>query len=151
MRQRLSRVTIPLCCVCLSACGGGSNPTAPTVTATPVPAPVAAVLLQGSLTNMEAATLFTIGSFTTPGVGRLDVNVDWTFGTNNVDVYVARGTCTIDQVNQRTCPLATSSESTTAKPEKLVVASLDAGTYSLMIGNRGPTPEAASYQVILTR
>jgi hypothetical protein len=99
---------------------------------------------------MSPRTLYSVGTFTTTVAGRLDVTVDWTFATDNVDVYVARGTCTIDQVNQRTCPFATLSESTTAKPERLVMSSLDPGTYNLMIGNRGPASEAASYQVVHT-
>ncbi len=136
-----------LVCAQLVACGG-SSPTTPSVTATPTPAPVTDVLLQGSLTTMDVLVLYTVGSFTTTATGRLEVTVDWTFATNNVDVYVSRGTCTLDQVNQRTCPFATVSESPTAKPEKLVVSSLEPGTYTLMVGNRGPAAEAGSYQVV---
>jgi len=99
---------------------------------------------------MTPLTLYTVGSFTTTVTGRLDVTADWTFATNNIDVYVTRGTCTIEQVNQGTCPYAASSESTTAKPEVLTASSLAPGTYTLMVGNRGPTVESASYQVVLT-
>jgi len=139
-----------LLCLQFVACGGGSNPAAPTPTPTPTPAPVTDTLLQGGVPNMEVLVLYTAGAFTTTVTGRLEVTVDWTFATDNLDVYVARGTCTVDQVNQRTCSLAGVSESTTAKPERITVSGLAPGTYSFMIGNRGPAVESASYQVTLT-
>jgi hypothetical protein len=152
MKSRVGRSTAgALFVLGLAGCGGDS-PTAPsTATPTAPPAPVASVLMQGSLSNMDPRVLFTVGTFNTTAAGKLDVTVDWTFATNDVDVYVARGTCSLEQVNNRTCPFVTLSESTTAKPEKLTVSSLDPGTYSLMIGNLGPTAESASYQVVHTR
>lgn len=78
---------------------------------------------------MGAGILYAVGTFTTTSTARLEVTVDWTFATNNIDVYVARGgPCTVDQVNQKTCLFATFSESTSAKPERLTI-SLEAGTY----------------------
>jgi hypothetical protein len=106
--------------------------------------------MEGSLSDMTPMVLFIVGDFTTTAVGRLDVTVNWTFSTNNVDVYVTRGACTVDGLNAGTCTLAVSSESTTAKPERLLVTGLAAGTYTLLIGNRGPEVDSGSYQVVHT-
>src|SRR5262245_47386978 len=92
-------------CVALTACDGGSSPTSP--------APVTDVLLQGSLPDVQVLAFYPVGTFTTSVAGRLEVTVDWTFATNDLDVYVARGACTVDQVNQKTCNFASFSESRT--------------------------------------
>lgn len=131
--------------VCVAGCG--DSPTSP---GGGLQGSVPQTLLKGGLPSMEVLTLFAAGTFTTPASGRVEVTVDWTSPTNNIDVYVTKGTCTVDQVNDRTCNFAILSESTTARPEKLS-ATLDAATYSLMIGNRGPTTETASYEVTFTR
>jgi hypothetical protein len=136
----------------LSLAGCGSDgPTTTTPTTTLAPAPTTTVILQGGAGDIGPRILYVLNPFTTAGAGTLDVTVDWTFPEDNVEVYLAQGTCTIDQVNQRTCPFAGLSESATAKPERLHIVNLAAGTYSLMIGNRGPQTETVSYQVTLTR
>lgn len=142
--------TLALLLLSMTACGDGSSPTTPT-SPTPTPAPVTTVALQGAIPSMEPRVLFTAGSFTTSAIGGVEILVDWTFATNNLDVYLARGTCSIDQVNAGTCSYAVFSESTTAKPERLRLPDLAAGSYSLLIGNRGPTAESASYQVLVIR
>jgi len=135
--------------VVLGGCGGSNNPTAPPVTT--APAPVSTVLAEGSLSELDVNVLARFAPFTTTAAGVLDVTVDWTLAQDNVEIYLAQGECTIDQVNQRTCPFAGFSESATAKPERIHIPSLAAGTYSLMIGNRGPSIESVSYQIVLTR
>lgn len=132
-------------------CGGSNSPTATTPVTTLAPAPVSTILGQGGVTNVGVNVLIILDPFTTTASGTLDVTVDWTFATNNVQVYLAQGKCTIDQVNQGTCTYAGLSESATAKPERIHLTNLAAGTYSLMIGNRGPNAESLSYQVVLTR
>jgi hypothetical protein len=87
--------------------------------------------------------------FTTTQSGRLDVTAEWTFVTNDVDVYLARGNCTFDQFNANACDIAVFSESETAKPEKVRLSGAAAGSYTLFIGNRGPTDESVSFQVVL--
>ncbi len=94
----------------------------------------------------------TLRSFTTTATGTLDVTVDWTFASNDVDIYLTQGeqACTIAQFNARQYEFLASSESFTAKPEKVSAPGAAAGPYRLYIGNRGPTQEAVSYQVVLT-
>ncbi len=140
-------------CASLTACGGSGSPTAPTSVAAPAapPAPVTTVVTQGSFPGLAATGGFLAGPFTTSAVGRLDVTVDWTFAKNDVDLYVLRGSgCTPVQFNARQCDFVALSESLTAKPEKLSLAGLATGTYSLLIINWGPDPESLSYQALLT-
>jgi hypothetical protein len=76
--------------------------------------------------------------------------VDWKSADCDINVAIVRGTCTLDQFNNDTCPLLTYSSSTTAKPERLVLPNASPARYSLYIGNLGPDTESVSYQVTLT-
>jgi len=90
--------------------------------------------------------------FTTTATGTIGVTVDWTFATNDIDVYLARGTatCSLDQFNSHQCTWLGSAESTTAKPERLSVPNLAAGPYTLYVVNWGNTQESMSFQITLT-
>lgn len=116
----------------------------------PPPPPVTRVVAQGSR-SLETRFLTDV-VFTTTASGTVGVEVNWTFASNNVDIYLTRGAdpCTIEAFNNGTCPFLASSESTSLKPERLTAPGLAAGTYTLYIGNRGPTDESVAYQVTLT-
>lgn len=88
--------------------------------------------------------------FTTTLAGSLEATVDWTFATNDIDVYLTQGSCDADTIGNAQCPILAFSESTTAKPEKIRVASAAAGTYILFVANVGPGDETISLQVVLT-
>jgi hypothetical protein len=90
--------------------------------------------------------------FTTGATGTVAATVDWTFATNDVDIYLTRGSdpCTVDDFNSRTCAFLAAAETGSAKPERLNVAGLAAGTYTLYVGNHGPTDESVAWQVTLT-
>jgi len=134
----------------LPGCGGDGNKT-PTSPPTTLPAPVTTIVAQGGFPGLQPGFLVAI-TFATTASGRLEVTTDWTFASNNVDIYLVRGTnpCTYGQFNSGTCPFISRSESTTAKPERMTVTSLAADNYTLYIGNRGPTLESYSYQITLT-
>lgn len=137
--------------VLLSACGGDS-PTSPSIqpTPTPPPRPVTSVVAQGAVGGLKPFFLFVVPPFTTTSSGTIDVTVDWTFSTDDVDIYLARGACSFDDFIGRRCSMVAFSESFTAKPEKLSVSGAAAGTYTLLIGNLGPNEESLSYQVTHT-
>jgi len=83
--------------------------------------------------------------FTAGTAGRLDVFVDWTFATTPIAVYVVRGTCSLEQLNARTCDFVLRSEAaTTPKPRKLSAPNVAAGNYLLIVGNAGTQDEASS-------
>ena len=129
----------------LGGCGGPKCSTCPPP---PSPFPFGKTLVaEGSLSRLARTTLASV-PFRIPTLGLVDVTVDWTLATDNVDVYVALGSCTVDQFN--TCRFVAYSESTSAKPELVGVSQLTAGEYTLLIGNRGPDEESVSYQVFLT-
>lgn len=87
--------------------------------------------------------------FETTAAGTIDVTVDWTAASNEIDVYLLSGTCT-PQLWPRQCTFATFSESRDFKPERLRMVGAFAGPYTLAIGNIGPFEESVSYQVVLT-
>ena len=131
-------------------CGGSNSPTHVPAVTTP-PAPVSTVLAEGSGTNLGANIVLGLDPFTTNANGTVDVTVDWTFVTNNVQIYLADGQCSAEQFNSYDCVFAGRSESLTAKPERLQLTNLRAGTYSLLIYNGGPTVESVSFQIVFTR
>ena len=79
------------------------------------------------------------------------MTVEWTFASNDVDVFVERGACDCSSAQAGACQDVAGSESTTAKPERLAVPNLSAGSYTLVVANVGPGRESAAYEVGLTR
>lgn len=138
----------------LGGCGGGDdppclNPTAPGCQPSPLPSPeVRTLILEGSFSGLEELMLARV-PFDTPSTGRIEATVDWTFATDDVDIYLVRGTCTLDQFNTGTCPFVTFSESASTKPETISAGNQAASSYSLYIGNRGPAQESVSFQIFL--
>ena len=123
---------------------------APTPTPTPTPGGTDVIGEGGGSIGVRRLRPF---PFTTTATGTIGVTVDWTFATNDVDIYLARGTnpCTVERFNADTCSFLGFSTSMSVKPETLSVPSLAAGPYTTYVGNRGPTPESIRYQVTLTR
>ncbi len=139
----------------LGGCGGGSNPAAPAPVPTPRPAPtpVTSTVAQGSFTGLEPSVVLPV-LFTTANLGDLEAIVDWTFATNDLDVLLVRGNDPCRGANDRfdlsLCTVIAAETGTTTKPERLRVRGLAAGTYTLYIGNIGPTRESLSFQILLT-
>jgi hypothetical protein len=146
----LSSLVVAAIALGLSGCGSDKNPTNPTPTPTPTPAPVTRVVSQGSDT-LESETLGAV-VFTTTASGTVGVEVNWTFATNDVDIYLARGNdpCTEETFNNRSCGFIATEESPSLKPERLTVPNLAAGTYTLYVANFGDTDESVAWQVTLT-
>jgi hypothetical protein len=147
----LTIASLPGCSSSSTSCS--SNPAGPGCTPSPSPSPVIVqappvVVAQGS--GSLGKRLLALIPFSTTVAGKIDVTVDWTFATDDVDVYLVRGACSFDQFVAGQCTMVSFSESTTAKPEKLSVPGAAAGSYVLLIGNLGPADESAAYQVVLT-
>src|SRR6266851_1272721 len=132
----------------LSGCGD-KVVTPPTPTPPP-PAAVTRVISQGN-GPIGRSTVAPI-VFITTAAGSLAATVDWTFATNDVDIFLARGAepCTLQTFNDRSCGFVATEESVLMKPEKLSVPSLAAGAYTLYVANYGDTDESVAYQVTLT-
>lgn len=86
----------------------------------------------------------------TTETGAFDVKVDWTFAANDVDVFLASGTCSFEQFIADQCTISAMATSTTAKPETVRLANQPAGTYTLVVANFGPGDESIAYQVVFT-
>jgi hypothetical protein len=132
----------------LSGCGSdhvvNTSPPPP-----PSPSPVTTVIKEGSFSGLgplEGA----VGEFTTARTGTIDVVVDWTFTSNDLDLILAKGSCSADQLVAMQCDVLAVADSTTAKPEKINLANAAAGLYTLFVINFGATEESLSYQVMLT-
>jgi hypothetical protein len=87
--------------------------------------------------------------FTTSRTGTIDATVDYTYTTNQILVWIARGTCTYDQFSASQCDYAATSFAG-PKPRKVSVTAAAAGTYTLLVANLGPDDDAVAYQVMLT-
>jgi hypothetical protein len=111
---------------------------------------VTRVVSQGS--GSLEANVFSPVVFTTTAAGTVAIEVNWTFASNDVDIYLARGAdpCSEETFNNRTCGFIATEESSSMKPEKLTVPGLAAGTYTLYVANFGDTDESVAYQVTLT-
>jgi hypothetical protein len=135
--------------IALGACGGGSEPPSQPVIPPTTTLPPASVVSQGSDT-LEAGFVGQVSPFTTTRTGTIEVTVDWTFATNDVDIALTRGVCTPQQFLDLQCNIATFSDSVTAKPERIRLASSAAGTYTIILANAGPEHESLSWQAVLT-
>ena len=129
----------------LGACGGGS--TTPTPMATPSPV-VTSVVIEGG--SGLAANTISRSVITTPVSGRLDVTINWSLDSDDLDVFVARGNCNFDRFFAGQCEVLGSGESRAAKPETASVAAAAAGPYTLFVGNHGPGDEGYSWKVVIT-
>lgn len=156
IRRKLALAGALALALMFGGCGGtkpcSENPTGPGCQVSPPPTqapPVTKLIKEGSFSGLGARFLGVV-PFSTDSTGTIDATVDWTFTTDNVDIYIVRGTCTVDQFNNRSCPFVALSESQSGKPEKLTASNQAPGSFTLYIGNRGPAEEAVSYQVFLT-
>jgi hypothetical protein len=134
------------CTLLLGACGS-SSPTAPSAPPTPAPAPPAPIVLAQGAGSLGAKVAF-FRPLAIIKSGTLDLVVDWTFASNTVIVAVAKGECTLDQLQADKCTLLVATEDS-AKPQRLH-STASAGDYTLIIGNIGPQDESISFQAILT-
>jgi hypothetical protein len=146
----LAAVCVALMLVGLSACGGGTPLTGPSPSPTPAPAPVTTLVHDDSFA--VGTKVAVPDTFTTTSTGTLDVTVDWTFASNDIDIFIARGTepCTLQTFNDRTCGFIATEESTTMKPERLTIPNVAAGSYTLYVANFGSTNESVACHILLT-
>lgn len=132
----------------LTACGGGSSsPTTPAVT-TP-PAPVRSVI--GNFTfSLGPIGLAQPVEVTVTGSGTIDATVQWTFASNDVDLFLTDRNCNATQYLQlANCNILARADSFTNKPEVIRVTA-STGVYRLFVYNDGPGSEAGTLVVGFT-
>jgi hypothetical protein len=123
----------------------------PTPSPTPTPTTTSTSVVDAGSSSLAVLTLLSV-PFTITAAGTIGATVDWTFSTNDVDLFLTRGTnpCAAAQFNNSTCPFLDSATSATTQPETVSVPELTAGAYTLYIGNFGPTEESVGFQITLT-
>ena len=144
--------------VVLPACGGGGGGTTPS-TLPPTPTTTRTQIAGGNFsvvgTDEANAAGFSLdvaaGPVSVSGTGTVEIVADWTFASNDVDIFWFAGTCTSIQAVRGQCTILAAAQSPTQKPERLTITNVGAGTYSVGIANFGRTAESGNYQVFLTR
>jgi hypothetical protein len=131
----------------LAGCGGNDVTSPPPPTPPPTPPPPE-VVSQGHVA-LDPLYVYR-AAFSTGKAGSLEATVQWTFETDDVDAYVAKGNCSFDQFIAMQCDIVGFSESYSAKPEKVTIGGAAVGNYTLLILNLGPEHESIAYQVVLT-
>jgi hypothetical protein len=139
MKRSVRRILVPVLLgglvLGMPACGDETAPT-PVATPTPAPVPVRGVIAQFSFDQFSSELYVGIPLPLQQG-GILDVTVDWTFPDTWMFVYIAKGTCTYEQLAGKTCPYIVVSEVQFPKPRVLFTTPIAPGTYSLILYNVG--------------
>jgi hypothetical protein len=131
----------------LTACGGGStNPTPPTSNP---PAPVRSVI--GNFTfSLGPIALSQPVDITVSGTGSMDATVQWSFASNDVDLYLTDRNCNATTIFQiPSCNVLARADSFTNKPE-VIRQNLSTGVYRLFVYNDGPGSESGTLVVGFT-
>ncbi len=147
MRTRALCVAALLAAPFLPGCGGGGGG---------VTSPSSSQATRKVMTqrNWELAVNQFMGadlSITGSGTGTVDAIVEWTYPSNDVDIYVTAANCSTDAFSTSSCAYVAKADSTTAKPERLSFPVTGASTYRLWVVNFGPTQESGTLEVGLTQ
>jgi hypothetical protein len=153
--RRMLVGAVAVACLGVGAgCGGGGESVGPS------PLPTTRVVVEGAFrlaAPVDDGVFFTTIPVTDSATGNWRATVDWTHGSNTLWVWVANGTCAVEQFAAPECPFESScacqflvrSETGTPKPRVLTVANAAGGTRTLIIANLGPEEESGSYQITL--
>jgi hypothetical protein len=85
------------------------------------------------------------------GTGNLDATVEWTFASDDVDLYVTATTCTAEMFENERCAYKARADSPRAKPERVSFDISGGDSYRFWIVNFGPERESGTFVVGLTQ
>ncbi len=152
-RERLGRsvVGVPVglvLAVGLSGCGGGDSgstpagPSAPQTITTTLPTSTFVGIRPGEVRFVDVSVSVT---------GTLRATLDWTFPSNDLDIYVTTPSCTAVTTSgiQSLCSVAGRTTSTAAKPELLSV-SVTPGNVRVWAANFGPRSESGTLAITVS-
>jgi hypothetical protein len=145
----------------LGACGGSDGPgpcptgqmgTPPNCTPIVVEPPCTQTVVDSGNGSANPSTAY-YNDFSVPESGRLDITVDWTDPGNHLAVWVVPvHTCSIDELNARSCNFLVRSESASGpKPLKISTPNFAAGNYTWIIGNPSANQESIAFQFVLSK
>jgi len=100
-------------------------------------------------TFSDTATIGVLGTFqlgfTAQRNGAVDANVNWNDGNNDIDIYATAGACpNFDVLLAGGCSVIASSESSSAKPERINFNISDNTVYTVWALNLGPGTETVT-------
>lgn len=143
VRRFLAVIAVTVLGAGLSACGGGTtspDDTTSTVTTTLPTQPFA---------NLPAGAV-AFAEVTINGTGVLTGTADWTFASNDIDVYVTSPSCRAgDILELANCQAVGRTTAVTTKPERLTV-NVTQGNYRVWVANFGPSSESGTLQMTAT-
>jgi len=129
---RSVRLTVAGALVAALAGCGGDSARPPVVVTTPEP--VRAILSQTSFSGFQSGIWVSLELILSQK-GVLDITVDWTAPDTWMYVFFGNTNCSYAQLDNRSCPFLISSETRTPKPRVLYTATLEPGTYYLVLYN----------------
>jgi len=142
VRRPLALVAVVVLVTGITACGGGT-------TAPDNDTPVTTSLPTQPFNNLG---LFEVGfaEVTINGSGLLTSIADWTFASNDIDVYVTAPSCrATDVVELANCQVVGRTTAVTTKPETLTV-NVTPGNYRVWVANFGPSAETGTLRMTAT-
>ena len=126
------------------ACGGGGDTTSPTSTST------VTTTLPTQPFNRVAPDEVAATDVTINGTGVLTCTADWTFASNDIDIYVTPTSCVAGDIGSLLdCPVMGRTTAVSTKPERLTV-DVTRGNYRVWIVNYGPGAESGTLQLTAT-
>lgn len=146
VRRFLAVVTVVWMGVALSACGGGTtSPDTPDTTST-----ITTTLPTQSFSGIAPGEVV-FAEVTINGTGVLTGTADWTFPTNDIDIYVTAPSCRAADIIdlQSDCQAIGRTTAVTTKPERLTV-NVTQGNYRVWIANFGSSSETGTLQMTAT-
>ena len=136
----------------LPACGSGDGGTTPsTPTRTKIGGGTFTVLGTEEANRNGFTADVAAGPFVLANPGTVEITADWSSPANNLDIFLYDGLCVSEQARRNECSIANRTTNTTAKPERLIVIGVPAGSYSVGFANFGPTEETGTFELFLTR
>jgi hypothetical protein len=143
----------------LPACGGGSSGGGGNAPTTLPPAPVRTQIGGGnfSVLGVPAANALgfpmdvAVAPVSVSGTGTVEITADWTFASSDIDIWFIQGSCAATQAARGQCNVTNRTTSVTAKPERLTITGVPAGTYTVGLANFTNANESGNFQVFLTR
>jgi hypothetical protein len=143
VRRFVTVVTVAALAAGLAACGGGTT-TPDTDTST-----VTTTLPTQPFANLPAGAV-AFAEITINGTGSLTGTADWTFASNDIDVYVTAPSCRATDIVELTgCQAVGRTTAVTTKPERLTV-NVTQGNYRVWVANFGPSAESGTLQMTAT-
>jgi hypothetical protein len=148
----LQLVALVVLALVLPSCGGGGSGSGGgnSVTGTSGQPTRSTITNQGwALEPLDAALIDV--EITGSGSGSVDATVEWTFASNDVDIYVTAVTCTPEMFATERCAYKAKADSGTTKPERVSFGVSAGDKHRFWIVNFGPQRESGTFVATLTR